>query len=114
MLSFCGKINYPIIYNNIIVKKYNKNNKAEDYKDKIIYLDQSINSILDYFPYIKGVILKEGSVLSHVAIVCRELKIPSIINIDEEFSNFFKDEILVSIEDNCISILNSKNLILSK
>jgi len=55
---------------------------------------------LDFIPVISGVILKEGGILSHVAIVCRELKIPCIIGVD--FDNYIDDELPITISKNKI------------
>jgi phosphohistidine swiveling domain-containing protein len=106
MKEYTGKINYSINFEKIVVKKHNSKNNLIDYKDKILYLEHSITTILNYYPYIKGIIIKEGTILSHVAIVSRELKIPSIINVEKDFEKELDNKLIVSIKDNKIMIIN--------
>ncbi len=113
MFEYKGKVNFSINIKEVVIKKYNSNNNPQDYKNKIIYLEKSITSILDYFLNIKGIVLKEGSILSHVAIVSRELKMPSIIGVEDDFDGVFSDEIIVSIEENNIIISKQNYLLFS-
>gem|GEM_PF-3802294 len=84
------------------IKRYNLKLNPEDYNGKIIYLTSSINNILDYFPYIKGIVMKEGGILSHVAIVSREFKMPLLLSVD--LDSYIDDELDCQIENNKIII----------
>jgi len=101
MLMFEGRINYNNFVSGIL-KKYNRKIDPSSYQNKLIYIENSINSILDYFPYVKGILMKEGGVLSHVAIVSREFKMPNIIGID--FNIWFDDEMYIDMQEGKILI----------
>jgi len=110
-MIFKGKLNYEKQISGIL-KKYNKKNKPNDYAGKIIYLKHSINSILDYFQFIKGIILEEGGILSHVAIVSREFNIPSIIGIN--VNDLFLEEAHVKLQKNKLIFTTENYLVPSK
>jgi len=113
-MIFKGKVNYSASLSGVL-QKYNPKLNFREYHNKILYLEKSINSILDYLPFVKGIILKEGSILSHVAIVSREFKIPSIIGVD--LTNYFSNTAHVKINNNkviftCDNYLNpTKNFV---
>jgi len=78
-----------------IIKKYKKGISISEYSGKIVYFEKSINSILDFIPLVKGIVIKEGGVLSHVAIVCREFMVPSILGLD--LDPYFDNEAMCKI-----------------
>lgn len=53
-----------------------------DYTDKIIVTCQTDPGWTILFPFIRGIIVERGGMLSHAAIVARELNIPCIIGVD--------------------------------
>ncbi|MDD4984050.1 MAG: radical SAM protein [Candidatus ainarchaeum sp.] len=110
-MIFEGQLNYSgTIFG--VLKKYNSQLNPQKYAGKIIYLERSINSILDYFPFIKGIVLKEGGILSHVAIVSREFNIPSIIGLN--INDYFLDSAYVLIEKSKIIFTDDNYLVPTK
>jgi len=53
-----------------------------DYKDKILITKQTDPGWTIVFPLLKGLVVERGGVLSHAAIVARELNIPCLIGVD--------------------------------
>ena len=59
----------------------NKNQLSNIKKDSILYFDKIIDlKFLQQLPNIKGIIIS-GGVLSHIAVIARELKIPFVANV---------------------------------
>ena len=61
----------------ILVDKF-----VEGQKDQIIYTKNLVPTLAKYFKKINGIIAENGSLLSHLAIVARENRIPVMINVD--------------------------------
>jgi pyruvate,water dikinase len=55
---------------------------VEGQKDQIIYTKNLVPTLAKYFKKINGIIAENGSLLSHLAIVARENRIPVMINVD--------------------------------
>lgn len=58
-------------------------NEAKDVKDKILITKMTDPGWVFLLATAKGVIAEKGSLLSHTAIISRELKIPSIVGVDK-------------------------------
>jgi len=79
------------------IKLINKNHlKTGDVKNYIIVVEYLMPTMLHMISSIKGVIAETGAVTSHPAIVCREFKVPFIVDVDCPF-NIFKDESIVEM-----------------
>ena len=57
-------------------------NEAKDVKDKILVTKMTDPGWVFLLATAKGVIAEKGSLLSHTAIISRELKIPSIVGVN--------------------------------
>lgn len=65
------------------VKFMGKNNLAiSDVENSILVVEYLMPTMLYMISYIKGVIAETGAVTSHPAIICREFKVPFIVDID--------------------------------
>jgi len=75
-----GSPNYPaLVSGEVIVME--RPDFSRDVRDKIIVCRQTDPSWVPLLGLIKGLIVERGGILSHAAIVCRELKVPSIIGV---------------------------------
>lgn len=61
---------------------------VEGQKDQIIYTKNLVPTLAKYFKKINGIVAENGSLLSHLAIVARENRIPVMINVDIHKLNF--------------------------
>jgi pyruvate,water dikinase len=53
-----------------------------DFKDKILVTKQTDPGWTIIFPFLRGIVVERGGMLSHAAIVARELGIPCIVGVD--------------------------------
>jgi phosphohistidine swiveling domain-containing protein len=64
-----------------------------------ILLEENLDySLVKYFHQISGVIIKNGSYLSHVSIMARELKIP-VVKVDEESFNRLREKKVILLRE---------------
>jgi pyruvate,water dikinase len=61
---------------------------APSLKDKILIADRTDPAWGYFFVGVKGIIIEKGSMLSHAAIISRELGIPCIINVKNATQKF--------------------------
>lgn len=78
-----------------------------DIKNAIIVVEYLMPTMLYMISYIKGVIAETGSVTSHPAIVCREFKIPFIVDIDCPIKTFKEGRLVeMNASEGIIKLLN--------
>ena len=78
----------------IVVKDVNSN---IDVKDKIIVTESTDPGWVFLIKDAKGIIVERGSILSHTAIITRELKKPSIVNV-KNATNLLKTGDLIQLD----------------
>lgn len=80
-----GRVNYQgkITAEVVLMEKLNFDT---DVKGKILVCKYTDPNWVPLFGVIKGLIVERGGVLSHAAIVSRELKIPSVIGVENAFN----------------------------
>ena len=85
-------------------------NKKYDTKDKILVTKMTDPGWVFLLANAKGVISEKGSILSHTAIISREIKIPSIVGV-EDATNIIKtgDYIKMNANDGIIEIIKGDN-----
>lgn len=69
-----------IIGKTLVIKDFDPN---ANYKDKILVTCQTDPGWTIIFPLLKAVIVERGGILSHAAIVARELKIPCFVGVSD-------------------------------
>jgi phosphohistidine swiveling domain-containing protein len=75
-----GSPNYPaLVRGEVLVME--RPDFSQDVRDKIVVCRQTDPSWVPVLGLIKGLIVERGGILSHAAIVCRELQVPSIIGV---------------------------------
>ena len=75
-----GNPNYPaLVTGEVMVME--RPDFSQVVRDKIVVCRQTDPSWVPVLGLIKGLIVERGGILSHAAIVCRELKVPSIIGV---------------------------------
>ena len=55
---------------------------SADFEGKILVTSQTDPGWTIVFPFLKGVVVERGGMLSHAAIVARELNIPCIVGVE--------------------------------
>jgi pyruvate,water dikinase len=79
-VELTGSPNYPaLVSGEVIVME--RPDFSQDVRDKIVVCRQTDPSWVPLLGLIKGLIVERGGILSHAAIVCRELQVPSIIGV---------------------------------
>lgn len=78
------------------VKIVHSPDDIENLKDKIMVTISTDPGWVSVFPLVKGILVQRGSVLSHAAIVSREMNIPCIVGISQ-ITNQLKDGQLVEM-----------------
>ncbi len=68
--------------------------KVKDYKDKILVTKMTDPGWVFLLVSAKGVISEKGSLLSHTAIISREIKIPSVVGVENLMSTIKTGDIL--------------------
>jgi phosphohistidine swiveling domain-containing protein len=75
-----GSANYPaVVTGEVVVME--QPDFSQDVKDKILVCKQTDPSWVPFLGLVKGIIVERGGILSHAAIVSRELKVPSVIGV---------------------------------
>jgi rifampicin phosphotransferase len=75
-----GSPNYPaVVTGEVVVME--RPDFSQDVRDKILVCRQTDPSWVPFLGLVKGIIVERGGMLSHAAIVCRELKVPSVIGV---------------------------------
>ena len=77
----------------------NNPNEVVDVKDKILVTKMTDPGWVFLLTMAKGIIAEKGSLLSHTAIISRELKIPSVVGVDN-ITNILKTGDYVKIDGN--------------
>lgn len=86
MHRFIGRTVCGGVVSGHVVKLDEKTIEQKRYHDKIVLVDLLSSDIIRFLPKIKGLIVISGGVTSHPAIMCREMKIPTIICPDFKYS----------------------------
>jgi pyruvate,water dikinase len=73
--------------------------EAKNAKDKILVTKMTDPGWVFLLASAKGIIAEKGSLLSHTAIISRELKIPSIVGVDNAL-DILKNNDIVSMDGN--------------
>lgn len=84
--ELAGRANYPGTVTGEVVLMDGLNFDV-DVRGKILICKYTDPNWVPLFGLIKGLVVERGGVLSHAAIVSRELKIPSIIGVENIFAN---------------------------
>lgn len=75
-----GSANYPaVVTGEVVVME--QPDFSQDVKGKILVCRQTDPSWVPFLGLVKGIIVERGGILSHAAIVSRELKVPSVIGV---------------------------------
>jgi pyruvate,water dikinase len=75
-----GSPNYPaLVTGEVVVME--QPDFSQDVKGKILVCKQTDPSWVPFLGVVKGIIVERGGILSHAAIVSRELKVPSVIGV---------------------------------
>ncbi len=75
-----GSPNYPaVVTGEVIVMEHP--DFSQDVRDKILVCKQTDPSWVPFLGLVKGIIVERGGILSHAAIVSRELGVPSVIGV---------------------------------
>lgn len=75
-----GSPNYPaLVTGEVVVME--QPDFSQDVRNKILVCQQTDPSWVPFLGLVKGIIVERGGILSHAAIVCRELQVPSVIGV---------------------------------
>lgn len=75
-----GNPNYPaLVTGEVVVME--QPDFSQDVRNKILVCQQTDPSWVPFLGLVKGIIVERGGILSHAAIVCRELQVPSVIGV---------------------------------
>lgn len=75
-----GSPNYPaVVTGEVVVME--RPDFSQNVRDKILVCRQTDPSWVPFLGLVKGIVVERGGILSHAAIVCRELKVPSVIGV---------------------------------
>ena len=111
MLNLIGKgmpINNPNLSGKaFVVKAFDDLNKSQSKlkdlkKDNyILVCDSTTPDFVPYLPYFKAIVSELGGILSHTAIICREMGIPAIIGVENVLNNVKSGDFLI-LRDNTL------------
>lgn len=73
-------------------------------EDYIILCDMTSPDYLGLMKSSKFVVTKQGGILSHAAITCRELKIPCVVGVGNTVDNFINEIVIIDTEHQSIKI----------
>jgi phosphohistidine swiveling domain-containing protein len=77
-----GSPNYPaVVTGEVVVME--RPDFSRNVRDKILVCRQTDPSWVPFLGLVKGIIVERGGMLSHAAIVCRELRVPSVIGVKQ-------------------------------
>ena len=82
--AICGELsgtpNYPgLVTGEVLVMEHP--DFSQDVRNKILVCQQSDPSWVPFLGLVKGMVVERGGILSHAAIVSRELQVPSVIGV---------------------------------